>query len=71
VRLVFATSIEVYLASQLYLSLVTGLDVTRNISTAESPGRCMKAFFATSNKTTMLSLFVSLLVGQKRNGRIQ
>jgi hypothetical protein len=27
---------------QLYLSLVTGLDVTQNISTAESPGRCTK-----------------------------
>jgi hypothetical protein len=43
VRLFFATSIEVYSASQLYLSLVTGLDVTQNISTAESPGRCMQA----------------------------
>jgi hypothetical protein len=39
VQLVFATSIEVYSASQLYLPLVTGLDVTQNISTAESPDR--------------------------------
>jgi hypothetical protein len=30
---------EIYSASQFYISLVTGLDVTRNISTAESPGR--------------------------------
>jgi hypothetical protein len=37
VRLFFATSFEIYSASQIYLSLATGLDVTRNISTAESP----------------------------------
>lgn len=37
VRLFFATSFEIYSASQFYLSLVTGLDVTQNISTAESP----------------------------------
>jgi hypothetical protein len=37
VRLFFATSLEIYSASQFYLSLVTGLDVTQNISTAESP----------------------------------
>jgi hypothetical protein len=44
VRLFFATPIENYSASQFYLSLVTGLDVTQNISTAESPDRCVQLF---------------------------
>src|SRR5258705_6757566 len=35
---------EVYSTSQLYLSLVTGLDVTQNISTAESPDRCVQLY---------------------------
>jgi hypothetical protein len=35
VGLAFATSIEVYSTSEIYLSLVTGLDVIQNISTEE------------------------------------
>jgi hypothetical protein len=53
VRLFFATSLKFIQLQHFYLSLVTGsddsdeyqtpseLDVTRNISTAESPGRCV------------------------------
>ena len=39
VRLVFATSMKLIQRQHFYLSLVTGLDVTQNISTAESPDR--------------------------------
>ena len=44
VRLVFATSMMFIQDQHFYLSLVTGLDVTQNISTAESPGRCTQCF---------------------------
>jgi hypothetical protein len=37
VRLFFATSMKIIHHQHFYLSLVTGLDVTQNISTAESP----------------------------------
>ncbi len=39
VRLFFATSLKFIQHQHFYLSLVTGLDVTQNISTAESPAR--------------------------------
>jgi hypothetical protein len=47
VRLFFATSIEIYSASQFFLSLVTGAEESRNISTAESPDRWL-IFYSTS-----------------------
>jgi hypothetical protein len=39
VRLVFATLMKFIRHQHFFLSLITGLDVTQNISTAESPGR--------------------------------
>jgi hypothetical protein len=39
VRLFFATSMKFIQHQHFFLSLVTGLDVTQNISTAESPDR--------------------------------
>jgi hypothetical protein len=42
VRLVSATSMKFIHLQHLFLSLVTGLDVTQNISTAESPGRWLQ-----------------------------
>jgi hypothetical protein len=43
VRMFFARSIEFIQLRHFYLPLVTGLDVTQNISTAESPGRYLQA----------------------------
>src|SRR6266480_28485 len=40
---------EVYSASTFIFILVTGLNVTQNISTAESPGRCMQLFMKPLN----------------------
>jgi hypothetical protein len=45
VRLVFATSVEVYSASLFLFIFNTGLDVTQNISTAESRGRSFPDIF--------------------------
>jgi len=43
VRFFFVTSIKFIQRQYFFLSLVTGLNVTQNISTAESPDRWLQA----------------------------
>ncbi|HKC35315.1 MAG TPA: hypothetical protein VKB95_04605, partial [Chitinophagaceae bacterium] len=44
VRLVFATSMKYIKLQHFHLSLIAGAEVTQNISTAESPGRCVQLY---------------------------
>jgi hypothetical protein len=66
-RLASATSIRVYSSFEIYLSLVTGLNVTQNISTAESPDRWLpfsshKEFQTILNSMKEKGLLISIAI---------
>src|SRR5580765_4542338 len=62
VRLAFATSMKIIQHQHFSLSLVTGLDVTQNISTAESPGRCVQYKQPLNHLKFILTSFVFFFV---------